>query len=163
MGCFCGSRIRFFIGAFRKISFLPRAKAMVIIRQFDKKRYCFWLTDAGPDELKKSPILMQRLANVREMRMKSSAAPTRAKADTPQLFFFVSQPKTDYLLIPSTSSQRRRYIPIGFLSPDIIASNVTDCMSCPQTALLSCPPTAQISVQKTDCCAGRKNLPAFAI
>jgi len=44
-----------------------------------------------------------------------------------------------------------------------LRNNVTDCMSCPQTALLSCPPTAQISVQKTDCCAGRKNLPAFAI
>ena len=41
-----------------------------------------------------------------------------------------------------------------------LRNNVTDCMSCPQTALLSCPPTAQISVQKTDCCAGRKNLPA---
>ena len=47
------------------------------------------------------------------------------------------------------------------LHPD--PQTVTDCMSCPQTALLSCPPTAQISVQKTDCCAGRKNLPAFAI
>ena len=57
------------------------------------------------------------------MRMNSSAAPTRAKAETPHLFFFISQPNTNYLLVPSTSSQRRRYVPIGFLTPDIIASN----------------------------------------
>ena len=59
------------------------------------------------------------------MRCNSSAAPTREKANTPGLFFFISQPVTDYLLIPSTSSENRRYVPIGFLSPDIIASNST--------------------------------------
>ena len=59
------------------------------------------------------------------MRLNSSAAPTREKADTPGLFFFISQPSTSYLLVPSTSSENRRYIPIGFLSPEIIASNST--------------------------------------
>ena len=57
------------------------------------------------------------------MRENSSAAPTRKKAETPHLFFFISQPKTNYLLVPSTSSENRRYIPIGFISPDVIASN----------------------------------------
>ena len=52
---------------------------------------------------------------------------------------------------------------LTFTGGEPFCNIVTDCMSCPQTALLSCPPTAQISVQKTDCCAGRKNLPAFAI
>ena len=66
---------------------------------------------------------MHRLEAVREMRLASSAAPTREKANTPHLFFFISQPTTNYLLIPSTSSENRRYIPIGFLTPDIIASN----------------------------------------
>ena len=57
------------------------------------------------------------------MREESSAAPTREKANTPHLFFFVSQPTTNYLLVPSTSSENRRYVPIGFLPPDTIASN----------------------------------------
>lgn len=68
---------------------------------------------------------MKRLAAVREMRSQSSAAPTRDKGNRPELFFFISQPDTDYLLIPSTSSENRRYIPIGFMSSDAIASNST--------------------------------------
>ena len=88
-----------------------------------KIRYCFWLKDVSPAEIRKSPELMKRVGAVREMRLASSAAPTREKAATPHLFFFISQPTTNYLLIPSTSSENRRYIPIGFLTPDIIASN----------------------------------------
>ena len=57
------------------------------------------------------------------MRQNSTAAPTRDKANTPHMFFFISQPTTNYLLVPSTSSENRRYVPIGFLDPDIIASN----------------------------------------
>ena len=91
----------------------------------NKIRYCFWLVDASPAEINKSSELRRRLQAVREMRMKSSAKPTREKANTPGLFFFISQPKTDYLLIPSTSSENRKFIPIGFMSPDIIASNST--------------------------------------
>jgi hypothetical protein len=91
----------------------------------NKKRYCLWLTEATPSDLNKSRILHERIERVREMRLKSSAKPTREKATTPHLFFFISQPKTNYLLVPSTSSMNRRYIPIGFLSPDIIASNST--------------------------------------
>lgn len=88
-----------------------------------KQRFCFWLVSATPDELRKSSELRRRLQAVREMREQSSATPTRQKSNTPQLFFFISQPKTNYILIPSTSSERRRYIPLGFLPPEIIASN----------------------------------------
>ena len=88
-----------------------------------KIRYCFWLKDVSPAEIRKSPELMKRVSAVREMRLASSAAPTREKAITPHLFFFISQPTANYLLVPSTSSENRRYIPIGFLTPDIIASN----------------------------------------
>ena len=88
-----------------------------------KVRYCFWLKDASPSDIRKSHELMRRLNAVREMRQNSTAAPTRDKANTPHLFFFISQPTTNYLLVPSTSSENRRYIPIGFLNPDIIASN----------------------------------------
>ena len=91
----------------------------------NKIRYCFWLVGVSPSVIKNSPELQKRLKAVREMRRNSSAAPTREKADTPGLFFFISQPATEYLLVPSTSSENRRYIPIGFLTSDIIASNST--------------------------------------
>lgn len=88
-----------------------------------KERYCFWLKDVTPSELRNSKELRTRIEAVRAMRMESSAAPTREKANSPHLFFFISQPTTNYLLVPSTSSENRRYVPIGFLPPDIIASN----------------------------------------
>ena len=89
----------------------------------NKVRYCFWLKNANPNDLKHSNELMIRLQKVREMRINSTAAPTREKADQPHLFFFISQPDGDYILIPSTSSERRRYIPMGFLTKNDIASN----------------------------------------
>ena len=88
-----------------------------------KERYCFWLKDASPADLRSSKELKTRLEAVRAMREESSAAPTREKANTPHLFFFISQPTTNYLLVPSTSSENRRYVPIGFLPPETIASN----------------------------------------
>lgn len=91
----------------------------------NKKRYCFWLVEALPRDLKNSKVLYDRLEKIRAMRLNSTAKPTREKADSPHLFFFISQPKTNYLLVPSTSSERRKYIPIGFMSPNIIASNST--------------------------------------
>lgn len=91
----------------------------------NKQRFCLWLTSITPAEIRKSKNLSQRVSAVREMRLKSTAAPTRAKADIPHLFFFISQPDTNYLLVPSTSSENRKYIPIGFLPPSVIASNST--------------------------------------
>lgn len=87
------------------------------------KRYCLWLVDATPKEINSSRVLKDRVAAVKEMREKSSAKPTREKALTPHLFFFISQPHSNYILIPSTSSENRRYIPMGFLPPSVIASN----------------------------------------
>ena len=85
------------------------------------ERYCFWLVDATPAELRNKEIY-RRLEAVKKMREASTAKPTREKALTPQLFFFISQPTTDYILIPQVSSERRRYIPMGFLTPDIICN-----------------------------------------
>ena len=87
------------------------------------ERYCFWLVDASLSEMRKSKELYRRLESVKKMREKSTAKPTQEKANTPHLFFFISQPTTNYILIPSTSSENRKYIPIGFLPPEIIASN----------------------------------------
>ena len=102
---------------------LPYTGAVEYINK--KERFCLWLKDVSPADIRKSKVLSQRLSAVREMRLNSTAAPTRAKADTPHLFFFISQPDSNYLLIPSTSSENRRYVPIGFLTPNIIASNST--------------------------------------
>ena len=88
-----------------------------------KRRYCFWLVNAPISTLRNSPELKKRLQGVKTMREASTAAPTREKAKTPHLFFFISQPDGNYLLVPSTSSENRRYIPIGFMPPDVIASN----------------------------------------
>lgn len=86
------------------------------------ERYCFWLVDATPAELRNKEIY-RRLEAVKKMREASTAKPTREKAATPHLFFFISQPTTNYILIPMTSSENRRYVPIGFMTPDVIASN----------------------------------------
>ena len=102
---------------------LPYTGAVEYINK--KERFCLWLKDVSPADIRKSKVLSQRLSAVREMRLNSTAAPTRAKADTPHLFFFISQPDSNYLLIPSTSSENRRYVPIGFLPPNVIASNST--------------------------------------
>ncbi len=95
----------------------------------NKERYCLWLKNATPSDLKKSKELCQRLEAVRNMRLNSTAAPTREKAKTPHLFFYISQPDEDYLIIPSTSSERREYIPIGYSTPDVIASNLVSIVS----------------------------------
>ena len=89
----------------------------------NKIRYCFWLQDISPSEIRKSAILSRRVQAVKEMRQNSTSSATKQKADAPHLFFFISQPREDYILVPSTSSEKRKYIPLGFLSPNIIASN----------------------------------------
>lgn len=86
-------------------------------------RWCLWLKDVPPGELRKLPKVMERVEHVREFRARSSAEPTRRAAATPTLFFYISQPETDYILIPEVSSERRPYIPIGFVSHEVISAN----------------------------------------
>lgn len=88
-----------------------------------KQRYCIWLEDANITDIKKSKILSARVKNVQEWRSKSKRKETVAAADTPTLFAENRQPNSDYMAIPITSSERRRYIPMGYMSKDIIASN----------------------------------------
>jgi len=87
------------------------------------RRYCLWLVDCPPDVLKKLLLVRERVENIREYRMKSTKEATRKKSSTPTLFDENHQPTQDYIGFPQVSSERRRYIPIGFLSPDIIAGN----------------------------------------
>lgn len=86
-------------------------------------RYCFWLVGAIPNQIKNCPILLQRISKVRESRLQSSAAETRKLAETPSLFAQLAQPTSDFIAVPKVSSQRRRYIPIGFLEKSIIVGD----------------------------------------
>jgi hypothetical protein len=88
-----------------------------------KPRYCLWLQGANPSELRKCSRVLRRVENVREFRLKSSKAATRAKADTPTLFDEIKDCKTNYIAIPVVSSERRRYIPMEYLDFNIIAGN----------------------------------------
>jgi hypothetical protein len=86
-------------------------------------RWCLWLKDAAPSEFRNIAAIMDRIERVNQFRLRSSAEPTREAATTPSLFFFISQPSTSYIAIPEVSSERRNYIPIGFLPAEVIASN----------------------------------------
>ena len=89
----------------------------------NRVRYCLWLQGVSPTVIKNSPVLYERVQKVKKMREASTSSATRQKAIVPHEFFFISQPTTNYLLIPSTSSQNRLYVPIGFMSPETISSN----------------------------------------
>lgn len=89
-----------------------------------EKRYCLWLKDVNKEEWIHIEPIRNRVEAVAEFRLASTAKPTRDKAKTPELFFFAPHTGEPYLLIPSVSSERRRYIPIGFMSGDVISSNL---------------------------------------
>lgn len=91
-----------------------------------KKRYCLWLVDATPAELRHMPLVAARVEAVRKLRMESKREATKRLAYTPHLFGEIRQPKSgNYLLIPRVSSENRYYIPIGFLNSEVIASDAT--------------------------------------
>lgn len=87
------------------------------------RRYCIWLRGVAPEVLRAMPEIINRVEKVRAFRSASTAAPTRKAAETPTLFFYISQPVTNYLVVPEVSSERRKFIPIGFMSANTICSN----------------------------------------
>ncbi|MDE6671543.1 MAG: methylase [Ruminococcus sp.] len=88
-----------------------------------KPRYCLWLVGANPNDLKKCRQVMERVAKVRAFRLASKKEATRRKAYTPTLFDEIKDSKTDYIALPVVSSENRRYIPIEYLSSNVIAGN----------------------------------------
>lgn len=90
----------------------------------NKERYCLWLYDAEPGEINKCPMVKKRVEFVKDFRINSKAEGTRKFANTPTLFCQIAQPNTDYIIIPKTSSGKRRYIPIGFMDKNTIASDL---------------------------------------
>ncbi|MEJ8756245.1 DNA methyltransferase [Pontibacter sp. H259] len=106
-------------------------KAEKWIRQFvgaeefinGKNRWCLWLKDISPTELKSMPFVLDRVQKVKEFRLRSTKAATVKKAATAYLFDEIRHCEKDYLIIPEVSSERRRYIPIGYVKKDVITSN----------------------------------------
>ena len=86
-------------------------------------RWCLWLKDTDPSELRASEPVAERLKRVRAGRLQSPTASVRKYADYPTLFTQDRQPGADYLAIPEVSSETREYIPISVLPPSVIASN----------------------------------------
>ena len=86
-------------------------------------RWCLWLVDVSPKELRSMPLVMERIERVREMRLNSTDKATRKLAETPTVFRETYNPDT-FIIIPSTSSENRRYIPLGFLGKDTISTNL---------------------------------------
>lgn len=85
-------------------------------------RYCLWLKNISPTELRKSPELMERLEKVKQSRLVSPKEATKKWADRPTLFTEDRQPDEDYMILPVVSSENREYMPIGYVSKDVIAN-----------------------------------------
>ena len=88
-----------------------------------KMRYCLWLVDCPPNELRKMPLVYERVKAVETFRLNCKSSTTRKSNKSPALFQAIAQPTTDYLAIPRISSERRKYVPVGFMTPDIIVSD----------------------------------------
>ncbi|MGI8966645.1 MAG: type IIL restriction-modification enzyme MmeI, partial [Limisphaerales bacterium] len=83
-------------------------------------RWCLWLKDASPSEIRNIEGIKKRVEAVRDFRLASKKEPTRRKADEPMLFAEIRQPKSRYIVLPRHSSETRRYIPFGYFNPDVI-------------------------------------------
>lgn len=91
---------------------------------YNKLRYCFWFKDAKPEELRKYPEILQRIENVRKFRQSSTREATKKLSSFPSLFGEIRQPNESFIIIPVTSSENRRYIPMDIFTPDRIVSNL---------------------------------------
>lgn len=89
----------------------------------NKKRWCLWLVNASPAQLRSMPLVMERIRKCKEDRLASPDAGRRKLADKPALFRETNNPKT-YIIVPSVSSEKRRYVPMGFLDDNTIPTNL---------------------------------------
>jgi len=106
-------------------------EAEVVLRPFvggqellhSELRWCLWLQEVAPADLKRMPPVLRRVEAVKAWRESSGRETTRKLAATPTLFAEVRQPKSSYVAVPTVSSERRNYIPMAFLDANTIASN----------------------------------------
>ena len=87
-------------------------------------RYCLYLGDCSPAALRKMPECLKRVEAVRNFRLSSNRASTKKAAETPYRFGMTTIPESDYIIVPKVSSERRRYIPMGFMTPDVLCSDL---------------------------------------
>ncbi len=88
----------------------------------NEERWCLWLANINPSIIKTDALVLKRIEAVKKFRLQSNREATKKLADTPTLFGELRQPSTNYLLIPKVSSENRNYLPIGFMSSDVIAN-----------------------------------------
>ena len=88
-----------------------------------KNRFCLWLGEASPSELRSMPNVLKRIEAVRNYRLSSPSEGTRKIAEKPTRFHVENMPRGNYLLVPRVSSENRRYIPMGFMTPNDLASD----------------------------------------
>ena len=93
-----------------------------------KPRYCLWLKNSNPSLLRKCPLVLERIAKVKEFRLSSNRSSTLKAAEEPALFGAPFECKTHYIAFPKVSSENRKYIPIDYLAPDIIPGDKLFCM-----------------------------------
>ena len=97
------------------------------------EKWCLWLEDIAPDKLRSMPAVMRIIERVKEHRLSSTRQTTNELAAQPALFGEMRQPTTEYIVVPRVSSENRKYIPIGFFTPDTIVGDT--CMSIPNGTL----------------------------
>lgn len=88
-----------------------------------RPRWCLWLADGAPDELRRMPMVMERVRAVRQFRLASRSEPTRRLAEMPTRWHVENLPRRRYLLIPRHTSERRQYIPMGYVPPKEMAGD----------------------------------------
>lgn len=88
------------------------------------ERYCLWLGDSTPEKIKAMPYALKRVQAVRDFRIASKSAPTNKLAATPTRFHVENFPTTNFLVIPKVQTDRRLYIPIGFMDANVFASDL---------------------------------------
>lgn len=103
----------------------PYIKRLLGSQEFinNKERYCLWLVGASPALLRQCPNVMKRIQGVKEFRLTSTKAATRKKAELPALFDEPRFSEDDYIIVPRVSSENRKYIPMGFMDKEAIASD----------------------------------------
>ncbi len=89
----------------------------------NRHRYCLWLGDCTNSELRSMPHCYKRMVAVHDFRLKSTSAGTVKLADRPTRFHVENMPKGNYIIVPRHSSERRKYIPLGFITPDILCGD----------------------------------------
>ena len=102
--------------------FYPWYGAKEFISQ--KPRYCLWLGECSPAQLKQMPYCLERVRAVKEYRESSTRASTVKMAMKPTRFQTENMPKGNYIVIPKVSSENRKYVPMGLMSPDMLCSDL---------------------------------------